>query len=456
MLDIPQDDFLRQTGLHHVYDANKNMAVAAKVGGDNMALLERNTQMIMALRRLGVAQSYAVSAFRSSKVNFNTTGKLIAAWEAIETSGDIVSARNHFLEVAEFHTGLIDEILKHASPSIKAELLEYSQELFTSYDNSLRDARAETSKETDYIISGEGESFSLLSVWEIVAAKLMVRFLELNEIDARYIDTEIDFSWNEWLNTQVITHMKRKLEEVYLSNPECIPIIPGYIGGISGGILSTLGRGYTDYTGAQAAVALHDMPDFDTVSLYIQKLYGFKSTDPWKLKEQSKAKTIDILSYALTERAISHRWAGAGLINPFALSQEIRERAIPILVWNPTDKSAIALIDKDGCKKSKGVTLVLGRNFNGDYDARTYGMANVWGMGVDPKQIVYLMGENIENLGNIYERAQQTLKEHAIEISAWASSFGGNKELSFVFQDEDTAVRAQRVLHEHFIENSFH
>lgn len=453
MLNLPQSALLEQTWLHYIYDSDKDIAIASKIWGDNMSLLEDISQMTQALKQLSIVQNYSVSAFRSSKIDFNTTGKLIETWEILSNSGSKTLARATFQKVVDFHETLIHDILRHSPESIKRELLLYTKELFSEYDTLLRDARAETSKEIDYIISGESGSFSLLSVWEIVAAKLMVYFLRLQEIDARYISTEINFWKNISRDVQVVEHLQKELSQAYTDNNFCIPIIPWYIGGIAGGILQELWRGYTDYTWAQAAVALDNMQHFDTVALYIQKLYGFKSTDPRKLSEATKARTVELLSYHLTEAAISHRGASAWLINPYALCEDIKKRDIPILVGNPTDASDIALINKDGCQKSRWVSLVLGREWNGNYDARKYGLVNVGWSEVDSKQVVYLMWENMEHIWEIYKSAQEVLKNNAIDVVAGASQFGKNWEISFVFSNKEIAITAQRILHAHFIES---
>lgn len=182
------------------------------------------------------------------------------------------------------------------------------------------------------------------------------------------------------------------------------------------------------------------MKRFDQVLLYIQKLYGFKSTDP-RVTEQ--AKSVNHLSYGLVQRAISHKGAGAGLINPFSLDERIRKREISVLVGNPTDSSDIALIDRYGDKFSRSVNLVLGRDYNQKDDGLRFGIQHQVQENSEERHMVYLMGENIENIKKVYEVATNALGNVGIHEVAGELVGHPYKELTLIFSDKETARSAQ-------------
>ncbi len=435
------------TGLFPFLEANDNLAIANKLWGDNMGLIEKNKQVTKLLLERDISQSYAVSAFRSSKMDFNTTSKLIEAGESesIDTVIDILS------EISDFHTTLLEDVLKEANPSIRKELITYAQELFAQYkENTLSSSDIQGSAEiNDYMVWVWEQAFTLLSVWEIPAAKIFVKYLRMHDIEAQYIDTSTlkHINKNE-VDNRIWDFLQAKLWELFKKNPKAVPIIPGYIWGIEWGIIPKLGRGYTDYTGERSAVAMHDSKVFSETLLYIQKLYGFKSSDP---NVVPKAKSVNKLSYDLTKRAISKKWAWAWLINEFALSRDIISRKIPILVGNPTKPGDKAHIDEYGDKRSNSVGLVLGRDYSDKDDWRQYSRKSQswWGRNHN----VYLMGENIKDIWGTYDDAMRLLRENNIQEIAAKSTLTWQPEISLVFESEEVAVRAQKILHEYFIED---
>lgn len=168
------------------------------------------------------------------------------------------------------------------------------------------------------------------------------------------------------------------------------------------------------------------------------------------MEADQAAKSVNHLSYDLVSRAISHRGAGAGLINPYSLDERIKKRNIPLLVGNPTDTSDIAFIDTHGKVSSQWVELVLGRNYNMRYDDGIYGRKNPESQ---ENHIIYLMGENIGNLKAVYTQALKILTEIGLESIAGEMKFIPKWELSFVFKNSEDALKAQQAFHRYFIES---
>lgn len=445
-----RDTPLENTGLINFLKKWKNLAIAHKLWGDNMGLIEANRKVIEIILATWSTQSFSVSAFRSSAIDFNTTDHLIQAWES-ETIQELL----YFLsKVEDFHTELLEVILQNSHLKLKTKLIDYAKNLFNEYktnatiDTNLQECTAMN----DYTVGIWEKAFSLLSVWEVIAAKVLVMYLKECWIPAVYVDTaNMQNIWKAEVDRKVGAFLQSELENIWSKDPNIIPIIPGYIWGIDWWIIAKLWRWYTDYTGERTAVAKYDMNKFHQVLLYIQKLYGFKSTDPRVLSESGKAKSVNHLSYDLTKRAISKKWAWAWLINEFALSRDVIKRSIAILVGNPTNDSDIAIIDENGNSQSNGVNLVLGRDYSDKNDWREYGRK--WGNWWESNHNVYLMGENIGNIGWVYADAKDILKKHKLEEIAGKTSNAWKPETSFVFRSKSDALKAQRILHQHFIEN---
>ena len=459
------EQILGQSRLNEFYDSNKSWAVANKIGGDNMWLMLKNAEVMQALEHYKIAQSYAVSAFRSSTQKFNTTNHLLKAQQSIEVSWNTKIALSILETIEDFHIALIDEILESQTHIFQNEIKTYIWDLFQDYKENIL-------------------GFDMVSVGEMVWAKVLLKFLEMRDMDAVLLDTsKITNLSPDTMDAQVTRYIKEKMLEIYTKNPQSIIIMPGYIGGTESGIIETLGRWYTDYTWARSAVAMHDTNMFDDVVLYIQKLYGFCSTDPNKLSWTSSAQALEALSYDLSELSVSKYAAGARLINPFALKADIQAKFIEILVWNPTDTSPVTRISQEGNPDSQWVDLILPRAvYTGDMkeyknlhipalkknniislDPRgTWDNAEQWKKTVeawealDPRNLVYMMWENLWNISDIFWEASQILGENDCNFSHYSSNVSWAKPyMVFVFSNEQKADIALKLLHKNFIENTY-
>lgn len=412
-----------------------------------MCLLEANEKVLRVLSKRWIKQTLSASAFRSSKQDFNTTSKLIEAGESWSSENTIQILN----EIQNFHTELLESILTHCDEQVRSSLIVYAKSLFERYKEHSQSWSFENCTEvSDYAVEVWERTFSLLSIGEVIAAKILVKYLELHGIPALYIDTpSFSLSWNN-LSEEVEHFLWEKFQRAFKINPKTIPIIPWYIWGIPWWILAKLGRGYTDYTWSRSAVALYDSWNFDAVLLYIQKMFGFKSTDPRVLWEwASQAASLTKLSYWLVQRAISKRWAGAWLLNPYSLDERIRSRNTGILVGNPTDDSDVAFIDAYWDPESRWVQLVLWRDYDPSFDYRVYGRELRESA---QSHIVYLMGEQLWNTWEILEKSLSILNNTWISPKAGRLEIDPYKEISLVFHNKQEAQQAQIALHQEFIE----
>lgn len=116
-----------------------------------------------------------------------------------------------------------------------------------------------------------------------------------------------------------------------------VPVITGFFGNVPGGILSAVGRGYTDLCAALVAVGVK------ATELQIWKeVDGIFTADPRKVP------TARLLSSVTPSEAAELTFYGSEVIHPFTMEQVIRAR-IPIRiknVMNPRGNGTIIFPDR--------------------------------------------------------------------------------------------------------------
>lgn len=127
------------------------------------------------------------------------------------------------------------------------------------------------------------------------------------------------------------------------------PVITGFIAQDSNGVITTLGRGGSDYTATILAAAL----DADEVWLW-KDVDGIMTADP---KLVPGAKTIPILSY---NEVMEMAYFGAKVLHPLTVSP-VQNKRIPIRIRNAFNKSHPGTLIRekpDMTKKVKAVTAI--------------------------------------------------------------------------------------------------
>lgn len=101
-----------------------------------------------------------------------------------------------------------------------------------------------------------------------------------------------------------------------------VPVITGFFGNVPGGILSAVGRGYTDLCAALVAVGIKA----DELQIW-KEVDGIFTADPRKVP------TARLLSTVTPSEAAELTFYGSEVIHPFTMEQVIRAR-IPIRIKN--------------------------------------------------------------------------------------------------------------------------
>ena len=194
-------------------------------------------------------------------------------------------------------------------------------------------------------VSSLGERMSI----HLLAAAVRARGHAATPIDASTV-VRTDTTFQAAVPEMTIT--ARQVETVLrpLLETGTVPVITGFIGGTAEGVVTTLGRGGSDYSGAIIGAAL----GADEVWIYTD-VDGVMTADP---RVVTGVRTLDALSYReMSELA----YFGAKVLHPKTVLPAL-ERGIPIRIrntFNPSHPGTIVVgRQDDGDRQLKGVTAI--------------------------------------------------------------------------------------------------
>lgn len=162
----------------------------------------------------------------------------------------------------------------------------------------------------------------VLSTGEILSAMVLRGMLEDQGISAGYVDlsTVIDFPITLPLGRDIYDRIANRLGQVVQTWPSRVIVVTGYFGRIPGGILNSIGRGYTDLCAALLAIGIPGS------QLQIWKeLDGIFTADPRRVRTARLLQTIS------PAEAAELTFYGSEVINSLAMKQAVRHR-LPIAV----------------------------------------------------------------------------------------------------------------------------
>lgn len=166
-------------------------------------------------------------------------------------------------------------------------------------------------------IAGTGECMSA----RIVAAALRSRGLRSKAIDATEL-VVTDDNFGDATPDMLETTLKAKSRLMPLLKDGVIPVVTGFIGATPSGVLTTLGRGGSDYSGGILGAAL----SADEVIIWTD-VNGFMTADPNLV---SNAQTIPEISYS---EAAELSYYGAKVLHPKTLLP-VAPAKIPLYIKN--------------------------------------------------------------------------------------------------------------------------
>ena len=194
-------------------------------------------------------------------------------------------------------------------------------------------------------VSSLGERMSI----HLVAAALRTRGCSAAPIDASAV-VRTDATFQAAVPAMDTTAQQVDKVLVPILNARGVPVITGFIGGTAEGVVTTLGRGGSDYSGAIIGAAL----GADEVWIYTD-VDGVMTADPRVVKG---VRTLEALSYReMSELA----YFGAKVLHPKTVLPAL-ERGIPIRIrntFNPSHPGTLVLgRQDDDDRQLKGVTAI--------------------------------------------------------------------------------------------------
>lgn len=195
---------------------------------------------------------------------------------------------------------------------------------------------------------------SVMAVGEKLSCLFMAALLEDNGAKSQYISlsnivNEMDYDNDEKLSNNeksldpiFYRHLaKRIAHEILQLDDGVIPVLTGFFGPVPGGLLNSVGRGYTDLCAAICAVGLS-----------ANELQIWKEVDGIFTADPRKVKTARLLKSVTPDEAAELTYYGSEVIHPFTMEQVINAR-IPIRiknVMNPNGEGTIIYPDNVGKK----------------------------------------------------------------------------------------------------------
>lgn len=171
-----------------------------------------------------------------------------------------------------------------------------------------------------------------------------------------------------------------------------VPVVTGFIGQDENGVITTLGRGGSDYTATILASSL----DVDEVWIW-KDVDGIMTADP-KLVEN--AKTIPTLSYA---EVMEMAYFGAKVLHPLTVTP-VQERRIPIRIrsaYNPSNPGTLIKEKGDNKVIVKAVTAIK------DLSIITTGGAGMIGIPSVVSRVFSTLAQNNVNVVMISQSSSQ-------------------------------------------------
>ncbi len=261
--------------------------------------------------------------------------------------GDTETAHRMHEEMLRRHREVIDVFL--TDPAVHDEVLNAIETLLDEFDSlchSIKVLGELTPRALD-VIAGMGERMSVRQV----AAILESRGVATRALDAtQLIVTDSNFGSASPLMSQTTRRTQEVL--VPLLNAGIVPVITGFIGATEDGIVTTLGRGGSDYS----ATILGSAITADEVWIWTD-VNGVMTADPRVVPD---ARTIPYLSYIeVGEMA----YFGAKVLHPQAI-RPARRAGIPVRILNTFEPehpgTLITREPNGGDKRVKAVTAIKG------------------------------------------------------------------------------------------------
>jgi aspartate kinase len=181
----------------------------------------------------------------------------------------------------------------------------------------------------------------IISKGEKLAGRYMAALLHDRGVEAQYVDlSDIIKSYN--ITTAKDGGFYQQLAAAFgqeiIKCGSKVPVVTGYFGHVPGGLLHSIGRGYTDLCAALVAIGTN-----------AQELQIWKEVDGIFTADPRKVPTARLIPSVTPSEAAELTFYGSEVIHPFTMEQVIRAR-IPIRiknVMNPRNFGTVIIPDPE-------------------------------------------------------------------------------------------------------------
>lgn len=195
-------------------------------------------------------------------------------------------------------------------------------------------------------VSSRAEN-KIISEGEKLACRYMAALLEDRGVPAQYVDlSNVIKAYNVSVisNNVQYQELAEALGQEILACGDKVPIVTGYFGHVPGGLLHSIGRGYTDLCAALVAVGIG-----------AKELQVWKEVDGIFTADPRRVPTARLIPSVSPSEAAELTFYGSEVIHPFTMEQVIRAR-IPIRiknVMNPRGSGTVIYPDREDQLESK-------------------------------------------------------------------------------------------------------
>lgn len=328
-------------------NSNKNNWIVQKFGGTSVGKFAQDIAVKIVKEYSNNNRVAVVCSARSTQTKSEgTTTRLLLASELAQD--DKHSEFKNILKlILDDHISNANSLI--SNEKIKLDLIENTKKEVNDIERLL-DACCiigEISTKSQDAIMACGEKLSCL---------FMSALLNDNQVKSSYINlsnivlniNKIYPNWNfgsddnAALDPIFYKYLSQAIKlEIDLLDEDTVPVLTGFFGSVPGGLLKSVGRGYTDLCAAICAVGLE-----------AEELQIWKEVDGIFTADPRKVKNARLLSSVTPDEAAELTYYGSEVIHPFTMEQVINAR-IPIRiknVMNPNGDGTIIYPDNIGRK----------------------------------------------------------------------------------------------------------
>ena len=285
--------------------------IIKKFGGTSLGKKGGLDRIVKIVQSSNEPLCVVVSAFSAHNKKEGTTNRLM---EATELAGRGKTSFNKILkEILKNHLSYLKGWNNHKIAESCAQFIQSKIDNLEAFLRAISIIGETTYKSED----------NILCVGEQLSAKIFAAKLEDYSIPAKAIDlSNLIRPTNKEKNKQFFTAIEKKLQKYRKESNQKILVFTGFLGNFYGGIIKSLGRGYTDFTAALL-----------TSALKAKQLEIWKEVDGVFNADPNLVPNAKLISSIHPEEASELTYYGSEVVHPSVVNY-IEKKKIPICIKN--------------------------------------------------------------------------------------------------------------------------